>query len=224
MQKKPRHKKQPRTEELEREWLLLGEPTSPRNTIILDDDEQNTSTLTITPPPPTGPDNVTSNPQQQCDEMRQQASITSNAAATAAALSVCRGSEDDGSGNTSSDSSTDIDAAVDEYRQKVEVTTSGPSEKVLRIPSQESWQLSMILISCYFVGIFLCMIAMKLSIHSAILFGAGFVGEYSQLVNTHKHTYNDAVRCASLNFVTSERCRKFIDFFPSLKVKSVNKC
>lgn len=172
MQKKPRHRKQPRTEELEREWLLLGEPTSPRNTIILDDDEQDTSTLTITPP--TGPDNSTSNQQsqqqqQQCGEMRQQSSITSNAVM----VESCRVSDD--GGNSSSDSSTDIDAAVDEYRQKVEVTTSGPSEKVLRIPSQESWQLSIILIGCYFVGIFLCMIAF--AIHSAILFGAGFVGE-----------------------------------------------
>lgn len=49
---KPRNKK--RNEELEREWLLLGEPNSPRNTIVLDD-EQDTSTLTITP---SGPENV----------------------------------------------------------------------------------------------------------------------------------------------------------------------
>lgn len=192
LQKKSRHRKQPRTEELEREWLLLGEPTSPRNTIILDDDEQDTSTLTITPP--TGPDNATSNqhqqqqqqqPQQQCSEIRQQSSITT--------VESCRVSDD--GGISSSDSSTDIDAAVDEYRQKVEVTTSGPSEKVLRIPSQESWQLSIILIGCYFVGIFLCVIAF--AIHSAILFGAGFVGEYSNSYSASKYngTYG-AMRCA----------------------------
>lgn len=184
MQKKPRHKKQPRTEELEREWLLLGEPTSPRNTIILDDDEQDTSTLTITPP--TGPDNVTPNQQQQQPQQnlqqfgelqrRQQSSIISNGGLSESA----RASDDDGknvnSNSSSSDSSTDIDAAVDEYRQKVEVTTSGPSEKVLRIPSQESWQLSIILMGCYFVGIFLGVIS--LTIRSTILFGAGIVGEY----------------------------------------------
>lgn len=158
MQKKPR--KQPRTGELEREWLLLGSPQpSPRNTIILDDDEQNTtSTLTITPA--TGPDNT--NQQQQCgdSEMRQQS-----------VLSASSVSNDDGG---SSDSSTDIDAAVDEYLQKVEVI-AGRAEKVLRIPSQESFQLSSILIGCYFAGIFLCVIAF--GIRSAILFGAGFVGE-----------------------------------------------
>lgn len=157
MQKKPRHRKQPRTEELEREWLLLGSPQpSPRNTIILDDDEQNnTSTLTITPP--TGADSM--NQQQQCgdSEMRRE--------------SVLSGSNDEGG---SSDSSTDIDAVVDEYLQKVEVQT-GRAEKVLRIPSHESFQLSMILIACFFAGIFLCLIA--LAIRSAILFGAGFVGE-----------------------------------------------
>lgn len=164
MQRKQRHKKQPRTEELEREWLLLGEPTSPRNTIILDDDEQDTSTLTITPS--TGPpDQPTANQQQQ----QQQSPIVTNGAL----IESCRGS-DDGM-NSSSDSSTDIDAAVDEYRQKVEVTSSGPSEKVLRIPSQESWQLSVILIGCYFIGIFICIVAF--AIRSAILFGAGIVGE-----------------------------------------------
>lgn len=182
MQKKPRHKKQPRTEELEREWLLLGEPTSPRNTIILDDDEQDTSTLTITPP--TGSDNVTTNQQQQpqqqqlqqCGELRRkQSSIIS----TGGLSESGRVSDEDGNNSnrsSSSDSSTDIDAAVDEYRQKVEVTTSGPSEKVLRIPSQESWRLSIILMGCYFVGIFLCVFSF--AIRSAILFGAGIVGEY----------------------------------------------
>lgn len=156
MQKKPRHRKQPRTEELE-ELLLLSEPTSPRNTIILDNDEQNTSTLTLTPP--IGEDNVQSN--------------------ATAILSACivSGEDDIGSGNSSSDSSTDIDAAVDEYLQKEEVKTSGPlPEKVLRIPSQESFQLSLILIGCYFLGILLCMIA--LNIHSIILFGAGIISEY----------------------------------------------
>lgn len=187
MSKKPRHKKQPCTEELEREWLLLGEPTSPRNTIILDDDEQDTSTLTITPPTELGPDNVTKNQQQQqqpqqhsqqCGELRrQQSTIISSNGGLSESGRVSGGDDDDAHNisSSSTDSSTDIDAAVDEYKQKVEVTTSGPSEKVLRIPSQESWQLSIILMGCYFVGIFLCVISF--AIRSAILFGAGIVGE-----------------------------------------------
>lgn len=143
MQKK--HRKQPRTDE--REWLLLGEPASQRNTIILDDDEQDTSTLTITPPAPlTGPGNVTPPNAQTHSE------------------------------DSSTDTDTDIDAAVDEYKQRVEVE-SGSSEKVLRVPSQQSWELSKIILGFYTIGIFLCMIGVHSTVHSIILFGAGFVGE-----------------------------------------------
>lgn len=145
---KPRTKK--RNEEMEREWLLLGEPTSPRNTIVLDD-EQDTSTLTITP---SGPESV---PNQDTELVQ---STTMN---------------DLIDSSSESDSSTDIDAAVDEYRQKVEVTTSGPSEKILRIPSSESWQLSIVLISFYFVGILICLGAFAFG--SAIVFIGGVSGE-----------------------------------------------
>lgn len=146
---KPRIKK--RNEEMEREWLLLGEPASPRNTIILDD-EQDTSTLTITP---TGPQTVTNQNTEQLQSPISNELIESS--------------------SSDSDSSTDIDAVVDEYRQKVEVTTSGPSEKVLRIPSTESWQLSIVLLGFYFVGICICCVA--LAIQSAIVFSGGVIGK-----------------------------------------------
>ncbi|XP_055295987.1 probable cationic amino acid transporter [Sitodiplosis mosellana] len=143
---KPKSRTKKRNEEMEREWLLLGEPTSPRNTIILDD-EQDTSTLTITP---TGPEN-TSN---QDGEALQ--SPTSN---------------DLIESNSDTDSSTDIDAVVDEYRQKVEVTTSGPSEKVLRIPSMESWRLSIVLLVFYSFGVAICLVGFVIG--SFIVFSAG---------------------------------------------------
>lgn len=145
---KPRNRK--RNEEMEREWLLLGEPTSPRNTIILDD-EQDTSTLTTTP---IGPENASN----QDGEMMQ--SPISN--------DLIESSSD-------SESSTDIDAAVDEYRQKIEVTTSGPSEKVLRIPSLESWRLSIVLICFYFVGIGICIFGNAIGM--TIVFGGGVLGK-----------------------------------------------
>lgn len=148
----PKPRKSKRTEEMEREWLLLGEPASPRNTLILDN-EQDTSSLTITP---TGPENASN----QC----------------VAALKSSISSELIESSDSESDSSTDIDAVVDEYRQKVEVTTSGPSEKVLRIPSMESWRLSIVFISFYFVGICVCVFAC--AIDSIIIFSGGALSEY----------------------------------------------
>lgn len=74
-------------EEPEREWLLLGEPHSPRNTQTLDDSHTmiDTSILTVSEPLPGGSD-------------------------------VFEEEE-----STDSDISTDIDAVVDEYRQKFKV-------------------------------------------------------------------------------------------------------
>lgn len=76
-------------EETEREWLLLGEPHSPRNTVVIDDshDIVDTSILTVSEPLPGGSDVF----------------------------------EEEEEESTDSDSSTDIDAVVDEYRQKFKV-------------------------------------------------------------------------------------------------------
>lgn len=82
-------------EETEREWLLLGEPQSPRNTVMLDDSHDiiDTSILTVAEPLPSVSEN------------------THEAEADA---------EDDEE-PSDSESSTDIDAIVDEYRQKFKV-------------------------------------------------------------------------------------------------------
>lgn len=141
--KKPR-----RNEEVEREWLLLGEPMSPRNTLILDD-EQDTSSLTIT-------------------------------AKSASASVLDRDVEGqskcvDESDSDSSESSTDIDAVFDEYRQKIEVTASGPSEKILQIPSIESWRLSIILMTTFFVSVGFCVIGFLAN--SVLVFAGSFIGK-----------------------------------------------
>lgn len=84
---KSRIKKKP-DEETEREWLLLNEPHSPRNTVILDDshDIVDTSILSVAEPLPGGSDDILEE-----EEL------------------------------SDSESSTDIDAVVDEYRQKFKV-------------------------------------------------------------------------------------------------------
>lgn len=156
---KPKPRKKKRNEEMEREWLLLGEPASPRNTLILDN-EQDTSSLTITP---TGLENTA--PSQDVSGLK--ASISNDLMQ---------------SSDSESDSSTDIDAVVDEYRQKVEVTSSGPSEKVLRIPSMESWRLSIVLMSFYFVGVCLCIFAIVFE--SIVIFSGGILGECSFYVHS----------------------------------------
>lgn len=145
---KSRNKKK-KNEEMEREWLLLGEPASPRNTVILDN-EQDTSSLTT--PAPTVNQDVEAL-QTPTNEVHHQTS-------------------------TDTDSSTDIDAVFDEYRQKIEVTTSGPSEKVLRIPSMESWRVSMVLMTIYFVGVLMSIIGFIFQ--SFVVFGGGVVGKINQ--------------------------------------------
>ncbi|GAB0098874.1 probable cationic amino acid transporter [Sergentomyia squamirostris] len=95
---KSRQQKKPHDEELEREWLLLGEPPSPR---CLEPDRNDDA----------------------------ESSILSDDAEQAAA---------------SEDSSTDIDAIVDEYRQKVKVSMAGPLDKNQRTPSITSWRVALI--------------------------------------------------------------------------------
>ncbi|XP_016985317.1 uncharacterized protein LOC108048808 isoform X2 [Drosophila rhopaloa] len=110
---KPRNK-----QELEKEWLLLGEPTSPCpqregrdvESTILSDGE----------PPPSDfeyPDKFD---------------------------------------KSDSDTSTDIDAIVDEYREKIKVTTAGPLERSVRVPTVSSWRVTIFAIVVIGLGIALC--------------------------------------------------------------------
>lgn len=136
-----------RKEEVEREWLLLGEAMSPRNTLIIDD-EQDTSSLTIT---------------------------AKSASAIVLGQDVEGQTKCVNGTDTDSDSSTDIDAVFDEYRQQIEVTASGPLEKVLQIPSVESWRLSIVLMIAFCVGVGFCIIGFMAD--SWVLFGPSFIGE-----------------------------------------------
>lgn len=83
---KPKPRKKP-DEETEREWLLLGEPHSPRNTVVLEESQDivDTSILTVAEPLP------------DASDILEEHELTD------------------------SDSSTDIDAVVDEYREKFKV-------------------------------------------------------------------------------------------------------
>lgn len=71
---------------------------------------------------------------------------------------IVAGQDDDSVG-----SSTDIDAIVEEYREKVRVTTGGPMEgKVLRMPSTTSWKGTLLVIIILFGGVSL----LNLGIHT----------------------------------------------------------
>lgn len=144
---KPRNKT--KKNDCENEWLLLGEPTSSRNTIVLDD-EHDTSSLSTMPVASIASD-VDIEALQSTESIEVQP-LTSD-----------------------SDSSTDIDAVFDEYRQQIEITTSGPTEKVLRIPSMESWRVSIILIVFYFIGVSLSIIG--LIFQSFAIFGGSILGK-----------------------------------------------
>lgn len=135
-------------EEVEREWLLLGEPQSPRSTILFDD-VQDTSSL----------------------------SVAIAAAAPNNDVECVRPTEathkETSSGD--SDSSTDIDAIVDEYRQKVKVTSAGTKEKVMRLPSDESWKVSIVCVTVTCIGAMVSVIG--IAAESIIALATGIIGK-----------------------------------------------
>lgn len=98
-------------EELEREWLLLGEPSSP----------------------------IAKSPPQEAES-----SIVSDEIQNVDCITKVDTDSDD--------SSTDIDAIVDEYRQKVKVSTLGPMD-TFRVPSTTSWRLTLVAIFIIVVGL-----------------------------------------------------------------------
>ncbi|TMW50703.1 hypothetical protein DOY81_004227 [Sarcophaga bullata] len=112
--KKPKTKPKNK-QEVEKEWLLLGEPTSPCPQREPKDVES--TILSDGEPPPSDfeyPDKFD---------------------------------------NSDSDTSTDIDAIVDEYRQKVKVTTAGPLDRTARVPTVSSWRVTIFAIVVVFLGI-----------------------------------------------------------------------
>uniref|UniRef100_A0A182NEC7 Amino acid permease/ SLC12A domain-containing protein n=1 Tax=Anopheles dirus TaxID=7168 RepID=A0A182NEC7_9DIPT len=104
-------------EEHEREWLLLGEPSSPKG-------------------PPHSPPSIES-------------TVLSDQISDIECIALAKPENMD-----SDDSSTDIDAIVDEYRQKVTVSTAGYTSDgdTLRLPTANSWYLAIIFIVLIVLG------------------------------------------------------------------------
>ncbi|XP_053959105.1 probable cationic amino acid transporter [Anastrepha ludens] len=121
--KKPKTKKKPK-KELEKEWLLLGEPTSPCP--VREPKDVESAILSDREPPPS---------DFEFPEKFEK---------------------------SDSDTSTDIDAIVDEYRQKIKVTTAGPMERTGRLPTLLTWRFAMLSIFMIVSGSILCSIAFVL--------------------------------------------------------------
>uniref|UniRef100_A0A182KFW5 Uncharacterized protein n=1 Tax=Anopheles christyi TaxID=43041 RepID=A0A182KFW5_9DIPT len=107
-------------EEHEREWLLLGEPSSPKG------------------PPHSSPPGST-----------VESTVLSDQISDIECIALAKPENMD-----SEDSSTDIDAIVDEYRQKVTVSTAGYTSDgdTLRLPTANSWYLAIIFIVLIVLG------------------------------------------------------------------------
>lgn len=89
--------------EMEKEWLLLGEPSSPINHA----DQEN---------------------------INVESSILSDSTDTDCIMKA---------ENSDSDSEEDIDSVVEEYQQKVKVTTAGLKDMNIKLPSIGSWRISL---------------------------------------------------------------------------------
>lgn len=95
-------------EEMEKEWLLLGEPSSPVN---------------------------------RADEepLNAESSILSDVTASDTECIVKAEQSD-------TDSEEDIDSIVEEFQQKVKVSTAGLRETNLKVPSMGSWRIALLCI------------------------------------------------------------------------------
>jgi hypothetical protein len=96
-------------EEMEKEWLLLGEASSPVN-----------------------------QPSHQ-EPLNAESSILSDVTTSD---TECIMKAD----NSDSESEEDIDSIVEEFQQKVKVTTAGLRDSSLKIPSMGSWRVAMMFI------------------------------------------------------------------------------
>ncbi|KAH8374214.1 hypothetical protein KR200_002714, partial [Drosophila serrata] len=148
--KKPKSKTRNK-QELEKEWLLLGEPTSPCPQRESRDVES--TILSDGEPPPSDFEYP-----EKFDK-------------------------------SDSDTSTDIDAIVDEYREKIKVTTAGPLERSVRVPTVSSWRVTIFAIVVIALGIALCVAGLMMHWAPAALTGGigvlivtfmmGFIPKYT---------------------------------------------
>lgn len=96
-------------EEVEKEWLLLGEPSSPVN-------------------------------RSDQEPLNAESSILSDATASDTECIVKAANSD------SETSDEDIDSIVEEFQQKVKVSTAGLRDTNLKVPSMGSWRVAMLCI------------------------------------------------------------------------------
>lgn len=118
-------------EEMEREWLLLDEPQSPRLDRVI-------------------------NGEGVVDGTSNQTGLKTEILDTKFEEGIIRRGSEGEVGNESSSSSdvTDIDAIVDEHRAKLRITTAGDMEgNILRIPSATSWRFTLFIICIVTCGI-----------------------------------------------------------------------
>jgi hypothetical protein len=132
-------------EEVEREWLLLGEPPSPRTlehgicqaeSSILSDDNATTDTECIGTVKPD---------------------------------------------NTDSDSSEDIDAIVDEYREKVNVSIAKPIETSVKLPTSNSWRIAYVTLMLFIAATIVAGIGAIYKVEE--MFFGGLTGNVCMMIN-----------------------------------------
>ncbi|XP_053696429.1 probable cationic amino acid transporter [Sabethes cyaneus] len=129
----------PSHEEQEREWLLLGEPPSPKA--------------------PSSPPSVES-------------TVLSDQVSDIECIALAKPENDE----SDEDSSTDIDAIVDEYRQKVKVSTAGPLDNnTLRLPSAVSWRFTLLFIATILCGSILTSIGLMVWETNTMIVGINLV-------------------------------------------------
>jgi hypothetical protein len=109
-----KHGKHAQKEEVEKEWLLLGEPSSPVN-------------------------------RADQEPMNAESSILSDATSDTDCIVKAEALSD-------SESEEDIDSIVEEFQQKVKVSTAGLRETNLKIPSMASWRISMLCMFLIFMS------------------------------------------------------------------------
>ncbi|XP_055541457.1 uncharacterized protein LOC129727553 isoform X2 [Wyeomyia smithii] len=127
-------------EEQEREWLLLGEPPSPKA--------------------PNSPPNVES-------------TVLSDQISDIECIALAK---PENGGESDEDSSTDIDAIVDEYRQKVKVSTAGPFDNnTLRLPTALSWKFTVLFIAVMVCGSILTSIGLMMGETNTLIAGVNLV-------------------------------------------------
>lgn len=128
-------------EEMEKEWLLLGEASSPVN-------------------------------QPSHSPINAESSILSDATDDIECIVKAEHSD--------SDTDEDIDSIVEEFQQKVKVSTAGLKDTNLKVPSMSSWRLALL---CIFSVVGSCVIAGISAIYELTMpLSLSVVGEFEAII------------------------------------------